>query len=146
MHASWRPLTYVILSTCFVLLLTACGINNAAFLGGGDAAVSITLTGANTVMLGGQSQYAATVTGSTNSTVTWSVNGVAGGNVAVGSISAKGLYVAPANAPQSSQVTITATSAATPTVSKSLPVVLAAPPPTTSDVPVSLTLDGAATV
>jgi hypothetical protein len=146
MRATWRPLTYVILSTCFVLLLTACGINNPAYLGGGDAAVSMTLTGASTVMLGGQSQYAATVTGSTDNTVNWSVNGVAGGNAAVGSISAKGLYVAPASAPQSSNVTITATSVATPTVSKSLPVALATPTKTTSDVPVTLVLDGATSV
>lgn len=146
MRATWRPLTYVILSTCFVLLLTACGINNPAYLAGGDAAVSITLTGASTVMLGGQSQYAATVTGSTNSTVTWSVNGVAGGNSAVGAISAKGLYVAPMSAPQSPNVTITATSAATPTVSKSLPVALSTPPKTTTDEPVTVALDGATTV
>ena len=146
MRATQRPLTYLILSTCFVLLLTACGINNPAFLSGGDAAVSITLTGASTVMLGGQSQYAATVTGSTNSTVTWSVNGVAGGNSAVGSISAKGLYVAPASAPQSPNLMITATSAATPTVSKSLSVVLATPAKTTSEAPVAVALDGATTV
>ncbi|MGB9418585.1 MAG: hypothetical protein WCB58_19895 [Acidobacteriaceae bacterium] len=146
MRATRRPLTYVILSTCFVLLLTACGINNPAFLSGGDAAVSITLTGASTVMLGGQSQYAATVTGGTNSTVTWSVNGVAGGSSAAGSISAQGLYVAPASAPQSPNVTITATSAATPTVSKSLPVVLATPAKTTSEAPVAVALDGATTV
>ena len=146
MRSAWRPLIYVVLSTSFVLLLTACGINNPAFLNGGDAAVSITLTGPSTVMLGAQSQYAATVTGSTNSTVSWSVNGVAGGNTAVGSISATGLYVAPASAPQSPNVTITATSAASPTVSKSLPVALSTPPNTTTVTAVTVTLDGAASV
>jgi hypothetical protein len=147
MRSIWRTIPYAIVSTCFVLFLTACGLsvsNPSVF---GDAAVSITLTGPGTVMLGGQSQYAATVTGSSNSSVNWSVNGVAGGNAAVGSISAKGLYVAPVSAPQSLKVMITATSAATPSVSKSLPVALAAPPNTsTVDTPVTLTLNGATSV
>ena len=130
MRSTWRNLPFSILTTAFVLVLTACGISNPAFLTGGDSAtVSITLTGPGTVTLGAQSQYAATVTGSSDATVTWSVNGVAGGNSAVGSISAQGLYSAPGSAPQSPTVTITATSAASPSVSKSLPVALAAPAP-----------------
>ena len=129
MRLTWRNLPFSILTTAFVLVMTACGISNPAFLTGGDSAtVSITLTGPGTVTLGAQSQYAATVTGSSDATVTWSVNGVAGGNSANGSISAGGLYSAPGSAPQSPTVTITATSAASPSVSKSLPVALAAPP------------------
>lgn len=132
MRSSWRNLPFSILTTAFVLALTACGISNPAFLTGGDSAtVSITLTGPGTVTLGAQSQYAATVTGSSDAAVTWSVNGVAGGNSAIGSISAQGLYSAPGSAPQSPTVTITATSAASPSVSKSLPVALAAPAPAT---------------
>jgi hypothetical protein len=148
MRSIWRTLTCAIFSTLFVLLLTACGlvVNDASLFAGGDAPVSITLTGPNTVMLGGKSQYAATVSGSSDNTVTWSVNGVAGGSAAAGSISAKGLYVAPASAPQSPNITITATSVAAPTVSKSLPVALAAPPKTTTDGPVTLTLSGATSV
>jgi len=47
-------------------------------------------------MLGGKSQYAATVTGGFRQHGgPGGVNGVAGGSAAVGSISAKGLYVAP---------------------------------------------------
>ncbi|HEY1576140.1 MAG TPA: hypothetical protein VGF82_03600 [Terracidiphilus sp.] len=107
--------------------------------------MSIALTGPGTVMLGGNSQYAATVTGSSNATVTWSVNGVSGGNSAVGSISKSGLYTAPMAAPQSSKIMITATSVASPSVSQSLPVALATPPPNTSPT-VTLTLNGAASV
>ena len=45
-------------------------------------------------------QFTATVTGTTNTAVTWSVNGVAGGNSTVGTISTSGAYTAPATAPE----------------------------------------------
>jgi len=41
---------------------------------------------------GSQQSFSATVTGSTNQSVTWSVNGVAGGSAATGMISAQGMY------------------------------------------------------
>jgi len=47
-------------------------------------------------------------------TVTWSVNGIAGGNATVGTVSASGLYTAPAAVPSQSDVTVTATSTAYP--------------------------------
>ena len=148
MRSAWRPLTYAIFSTFFVLLLTACGlvVDNPSLFGGGDAAVSIAVTGPSTVMLGARSQYAAAVKGSSDSSVTWSVNGVAGGNTTIGSISAQGLYAAPASAPEPATVTIAATSVASPAVSQGLPVSLAAPPPDTVNTPVTLALNGAATV
>ena len=43
-------------------------------------------------------QFQATVTGTTQTSVTWSVDGTDGGNAAVGTISATGLYTPPANA------------------------------------------------
>ncbi len=43
-------------------------------------------------------QFSATVTGDPNNRVTWSVDGVAGGNAAVGTISTEGLYTPPAAA------------------------------------------------
>jgi hypothetical protein len=153
MRLTWRPLTCAILSTFFVLLLTACGQTGStpALIGGVDAAtVSIALTGPSNVTLGTSSQYAATVTGSSNTGVTWSVNGVTGGSAAVGSISENGLYTAPVTAPQSSKVTIAATSMASPSVAQSLPVALAAPPQSSgsggSGSTVTLVLNGAASV
>src|SRR5436305_267472 len=115
MQSNWRPLTCAILSSFLVMLLTACGltVNKAgAFAGSQTAPVSVALSGPSTVILGGQSQYAATVTGSSDNSVTWSVNGVAGGDATVGSITSTGLYLAPVSAPQSTKVTITATSVA----------------------------------
>ena len=46
-----------------------------------------------------QQQYSATVTGLTNTAVTWEVNGVTGGNSKIGTITQKGLYTAPATIP-----------------------------------------------
>jgi hypothetical protein len=149
MRSILRPLICATLSTFFVLLLTACGltISDPGLFAGDATKVSIAITGLSTVTLGAQSQYAATVTGSSDGTVTWSVNGVAGGDATNGSITKKGLYIAPASAPQSSQVTITATSVAAPSVSNSLAVALAAQQKyPTGESTVTLTLSGATTV
>ena len=149
MRSILRPLTCATLTTLFVLLLTACGltINDPGLFASDATKVSIAITGPSTVTLGAQSQYAATVTGSSDDTVTWSVNGVAGGDATNGSITAKGLYIAPVRAPRSSKVTITATSVATPSVSNSLAVTLAAQQKSPGgESTVTLTLSGATTV
>jgi uncharacterized protein (DUF1800 family) len=57
-------------------------------------------------------QFAATLTGTTNTAVTWSVNGTAGGNATLGMVSASGLYTAPAALPTPNPVNVTATSVA----------------------------------
>ncbi len=88
-------------------------------------------------------QFSATVTGSTNTAVTWNVNGMVGGNSTVGSISASGLYTAPAAVPNSATVTIQAASVATPTSTASATVTVTppAPPPVTVSVaPASVTI------
>ena len=60
-------------------------------------------------------QFTATVQNTSNKAVTWKVNGVAGGNATFGTISAAGLYRAPASVPKPATVSVTATSAADPT-------------------------------
>jgi uncharacterized protein (DUF1800 family) len=92
-------------------------------------AVAVSVNGSATVTLGLTSQYAATVSGSTNQTVTWTVNQAAGGNAQLGTISATGLYTAPATMPSSPTVSIAATSAADPTKSSSISVGLQSPVP-----------------
>jgi len=74
-------------------------------------AVTISPTSA-TVRLGQTQQFAATVTGNSNTNVTWEANGVVGGNTAVGTVSTLGLYTAPVNALNPSAVSVTATSVA----------------------------------
>ncbi|HYY95256.1 MAG TPA: hypothetical protein VE713_12125, partial [Pyrinomonadaceae bacterium] len=51
-----------------------------------------------TLPAGATRQFTPTVTGTTNTAVTWAVNGVAGGNATVGTIDATGKYTAPAGA------------------------------------------------
>jgi hypothetical protein len=57
-------------------------------------------------------QFQATVTGTSNMSVTWEVDGVVGGSAVTGTISAIGLYTAPAVMPSSSSVTVAAVSQA----------------------------------
>lgn len=63
-----------------------------------------------TVQLGTNEQFMATVTGATDTTVTWQVNTMPGGNSTVGTITAGGLYTAPQQVPDPDTVTITAVS------------------------------------
>jgi uncharacterized repeat protein (TIGR03803 family) len=72
----------------------------------------------------GKQQFTATVLGPSNHAVTWSVNGVSGGNSTVGTISAAGLYTAPTTVPNPATVTVTATSQAFPSVSGSASVTI----------------------
>jgi IPT/TIG domain len=74
--------------------------------------------------------FAAAVTGSTNTAVTWSVNSTPGGNSTLGSITSAGAYTAPATLPSPNTVTITATSSADSTKSSSSSVTLWNPTPT----------------
>lgn len=54
-------------------------------------------------------QFTATETGTLTPSVTWSVNDTMGGDTTVGTISATGLYTAPATVPSPSTITVTAT-------------------------------------
>jgi len=75
-------------------------------------------------LLGNTQQFTATVTGSSNTAVSWSVNGVAGGNSKVGTISTAGLYTAPQDLPSPATVTVTATAQADTTRSASASVTI----------------------
>jgi hypothetical protein len=85
--------------------------------GGNTITVSVSPPTVN-VALGAQTQFTATVSGTSNTAVTWQVNGVAGGSSTTGTISSSGDYTAPATLPSSS-VTVTAVSQADTTVSGS---------------------------
>lgn len=80
-----------------------------------------------TVQAGLTGQFAATVTGTSNTAVTWSVNNIQGGNSSVGTISAIGLFSAPATVPANPSVTISATSNQDPTKSAAATAVIAPP-------------------
>jgi len=81
--------------------------------GSGKQTVAVTISPTTaTVRLGQTQQFTATVTGNSNTNVTWTVNGVNGGNTSVGTVSTLGLYTAPVNALNPSSVSVTATSVA----------------------------------
>ena len=89
-------------------------------------AVTITLTPPTaSVLLGKTLQLTASVSGTTNTAVTWAVNGVSAGSDALGVISGGGLYTAPAELPSPALIQITATSIAAPSASASAPVTVA---------------------
>ncbi len=78
------------------------------------APISVTVTpGTAAVIAGtGTQTFMASVMNSSNMAVTWQVNGVTGGNSTVGTISAGGIYTAPALVPSPATITVTAISMA----------------------------------
>lgn len=77
------------------------------------SAVTVSVSpGSATLQAGASQSFAATVANSSDTTVTWQVNNIAGGDSTVGSISLAGVYTAPASVPSPATVTITAVSTA----------------------------------
>ncbi len=74
---------------------------------------------AASVLLGATQPFTASVANSSNTAVSWSVNGVPGGNSAVGTIPASGLYTAPQNLPAGTPIRVQAISQADPSKSAS---------------------------
>jgi hypothetical protein len=95
--------------------------------------VSLSPNPAN-VRAGSSQRFTATVTGASNSAVTWSVNNVAGGDSLNGTINSSGNYVAPATLPTPTTITIQATSSADSSASGSSTVNLLNPTPILSSI------------
>src|SRR5882724_3945560 len=88
----------------------------------------------SSVRIGDTMPFAAIVTGNTDQTVAWAVDGVAGVNTAVGTIDAKGMYHAPASVPTPNSVKVQAVSVADKTLSASTAVRLENPVPVPTSV------------
>jgi uncharacterized protein (DUF1800 family) len=106
-------------------LLGIAGCSGSSLTSGGGGttappAISVTVTGSSDTRLGATTQFTATVTNTTNTKVTWQVNGITGGAAATGTISTSGLYTPPAALPAQNPVTITAISQASTSASGSL--------------------------
>ena len=106
--------------------LTGCSGGIVGGPGSGPIAIQILPTQA-TLHPNDTQQFTATVTGTSNTAVTWEVNNVTAGNSTVGTISSSGLYTAPANVPNPSTVTVTAVSQADSTKSASAAVAIVSP-------------------
>jgi hypothetical protein len=117
-------------SRCLSFLLAlvvwfVCGCGSA---GPPPPQISVNVTPATiTVRTGDTQQFFATVTGTANQSVTWSVNGTPGGDNTNGTISPTGLYTPPAQVPAQNQIRVTATSAADSSANQSAQVTLANP-------------------
>src|SRR5207248_474390 len=97
-------------------------------------AISISPT-ASSLQAGQSQQFKATVTGTTNTSVNWLVDGVIGGSSTSGIVSSTGLYTAPTTVTSNQTVIVTAISAADPNQSASASVTVA---PLSSQVSVSI--------
>ncbi len=81
---------------------------------GSPVKITTSPTSAN-VPVNQSQQFTVTVTGSSNTAVTWSVSGIGCAGPSCGTVSSSGLYIAPATAPAPATVNVTATAQADPT-------------------------------
>jgi len=136
--------------------ITVTAISNANGTTSGSAAVTLAAAGAPaisvstnpsgvTVVYTSTTQaFIATVTGETNTAMSWKVNGTAGGNATVGTIDATGLYTAPAAVPSPAQVMIMAVSQADATVTASYPISIVTAPSAPQPAPQTIPAGGTA--
>jgi uncharacterized protein (DUF1800 family) len=129
LHDSRFPQVFYVLIAAlgYVTLLNGCGSSSSN--GTQNQTPSVTVSGGGEVRLGSTDTLAATVTNLANTAVTWQVNGIAGGNNTLGTISTSGVYTPPASIPTSNTVTVTAVSVASPTTSGSAQVSILNPIP-----------------
>ncbi len=132
---------HVLVAGVLLVSLAACGGSGSSSSSGnggsgsggssGTPTVSITISPTSaTIIAGGTQQFQATVTGSSNTAVTWEVNNVVGGSTQTGTISATGLYTAPMTT-VALQVMVTAVAVADTTKSANAAVTVNPPPPVT---------------
>lgn len=109
---AYRRAIVVLAALWLALSLAACGGKSSS---SSSTSTSLTITispPSATLQTKQTQQFTATVTGSSNTSVTWQVNSVNGGNPTFGTIDSNGLYTAPAVVPTPSSVTVTAISQA----------------------------------
>src|SRR5271166_743663 len=106
------------------VVVTATSLSNLSISGSttvtisSNTQVSVTVSPASVELnTGAQQQFKATVTGNSNSAVTWSVAGFGCAGATCGTVTSGGLYTAPTTPPNPSFVSVTATSVADPTKS-----------------------------
>lgn len=106
-----RLTTVLLVLSCFSC--AACSIKsieNDLGLGGGKKSVTVVIDPkTQSVVVGATQQFTATVTGSSNTVVAWSVGGTGCSTQDCGSISASGLYTAPKTIPNPALIAVIAT-------------------------------------
>jgi len=134
-------------------LMIGCGSGGGSSGGPPPPPVAVAVSpGTATVALGGTQQFSATVTGASNTAVTWEVGSVVGGNSTLGTISSTGLYRGPQFMPSLGVATVTAVSQADTTKSASSQITFTSGPltvivaPSSAVVPIGCVQQFAATV
>lgn len=100
------------LANCRFVILSLAGVCLAGCLGGSSTKSTVTVVvspSSAQVYVGLTAEFSATVTGASDTTVTWKVNGTEGGSAKYGTITTTGVYTAPGSVP-SGTVTISAVS------------------------------------
>lgn len=117
---------FIVPSLAACLFLCSCGGGG----GGNVSQVAVTIKPAFAIATVSQTTpFTDTVTGTTNTNVTWEVNNTAGGSATTGTISATGVYTAPTQVPSPATVTVTVVSQADTTKSASAQVTVVAQTP-----------------
>lgn len=119
-----RLFAFLVPSLAVCLFLNSCGS------GGGGSQVAVSIKPAFAVDTVSQTtSFTDTVTGTSNTAVTWEVNNTPGGSATTGTISATGVYTAPTQVPSPATVTVTVVSQADSTKSASAQVTVVAHTP-----------------
>ncbi len=126
-------LRHILLLIALALVLAGCGSARSSTQkqpppSTATVSVSVSPPTAN-IRAGASLTFAATVAGSANTSVTWSVNDSLGGSTTLGTIDSAGKYTAPISLPSSNSITVKAVSVADPTKSDSSAVSLLNPTP-----------------
>ena len=142
MSTTFRKMLLATVAVSQVVLLSNCGSSTSTEMS--PAVVSVSVSSQSTSAVVGQSvQFNATVSGSSNTAVTWSVNSVAGGNSSAGTVNSTGLYTAPAVPPSPNTVAVQATSVADTTKMASVNLAISNPTPQLSSIsPAALGIGG----
>jgi hypothetical protein len=120
-----RRAIFLTFGLTIALLLVSCGGGSS-----GGQQITVVINPRSTVVTVNQSvPFTDTVTGTTNTAVSWEVNSVVGGTATTGTISTTGVYTAPAQVPSSAMITVTVVLQADATKSASAAVTIEARTP-----------------
>ena len=138
MSSALRPLFLFVFVCLLALALASCSSSTSSGQKQNppppdSVTVAVAPTTAN-IRAGSTLTFSATVTGSSNTSVTWSVNSVASGNATLGTIDSSGKFTAPASLPSPNTISVTATSVSDTTKSSSSAVTLWNPTPSLSGI------------
>ncbi len=125
-------LAAALIPLCVWTLVLVTGCQSAKLLNVANfspEAPTISISGPNQVRSGQTADFSDLVTGLSDTSVTWSVNGILGGNQEVGTISSNGVYTASSSA---DSVSISCTSRVSPSISSSVTLSVLNPQPTMS--------------